>query len=63
MNLIRHFNEPIQREILIEEEKYNITFKGVCDEKQMIWGTVQTEDGPIDMLIPASMLIINNQES
>ena len=54
------FEEPINKKVKIEEEEYDITFIGFCNEKKMIWGALETEDGVIDLLIPASMLKITS---
>ena len=54
------FDEPFRRKI--NNRDFEITFIGVCKEKNLIWGQVDTEDGVIDLLIPVSALVLGDEK-
>ena len=59
MTLFEKFNEPFTRKI--SNRDYEVTFIGVCKEKEMLWGKVNTEDGEVDLLIPIHALIVGGK--
>lgn len=60
MSYFEKFKEPFTK--YISNLDINIIFIGVCKEKSIFWAQRETEEGIIDLLIPSSYIIPNNEK-